>query len=97
MNLELINYIQKIRSLDLLEKYDLQLLEEYKEEVYTLYEDFLDSYLKSHLGPKTSIKIRDIFYHFKKIGAQKLVRKLSKQFREQYPERHTLMDELAVF
>lgn len=97
MNLELINYIQKIRSLDLLEKYDLQLLDEYKGEVYELYEDFLDSYLRSHLGPKTSTKIRDIFYHLKKIGAQKLVRKLSKKYREQYPERHTLIEELGFF
>ncbi|MEM6964114.1 MAG: SWIM zinc finger family protein [Bacteroidota bacterium] len=93
----LVNYIRKIRSLDLLEKYDLELLENYKKEVFDLYEDFLDGYLRNHLGRQTSVKIRDIFYKLKKIGAQSLVNKLAKQYRQQYPERHTLMEELAFF
>ncbi len=97
MNKELIEYIQKIRSLELLEKYDIQLMEEFQKEVFELYEDFLESFLRNHLGRKTSSKIRDLFYHLKKIGAKKLVYKLVKQYREQYPERHTLMEELENF
>ena len=97
MNKELVEYIKKIRSLDLLEKYDTQLIDEFKKEVYELYEDFLESYLRNHLGRKTSQKIKAIFYHLRQIGAKKLVQKLAKQYREQYPERHTLMEELNPF
>lgn len=93
----LVNYIRKIRSLDLLEKYDLELIKNYKKEVFDLYEDFLDGYLRNHLGRQTSVKIRDIFYKLNKIGARSLVNKLAKQYRQQYPERHTLMEELAFF
>ena len=94
---ELVDYIQKIRSLELLEKYDIPLLENFQQSVYDLYEDFLESFLRNHLGRKTSEKIRDLFYHLKNIGAKKLVYKLVKQYKEQYPERHTLMEELANF
>ena len=95
MDKELLNHLKKIRSLDLLQKYDLQLLEKFKEDVYELYEDFLESYLRNHLGRQTSTKIRDIFFHLKKIGAKKLVYKLKKEYRIQYAERHTLMEEIS--
>jgi len=96
-NLELLNYIKKIRSLDLLQKYDTQLMDDFRKEVFVLYEDFLESYLRNHLGRQTSVKIKEIFYHLKKIGAGKLVGKLTRQYREQYPERHTLIEELGNF
>jgi hypothetical protein len=83
--------------LDLLENYDVQLIESFRKEVFNLYEDLLDGYLRNHLGRRTSTKIRDIFYHLKKIGAKKLVYKLVKQYRDEYPERHTLMEELNMF
>lgn len=97
MNKHLIEFIQKNRSLDLLEQYDLQLIDEFKPDVYNLYEELLDGYLRNHLGRQTSTKIRDIFYHLRNIGAQKLVYKLTKRYREQYADRHTLMEELAMF
>ncbi|MFK7773882.1 MAG: SWIM zinc finger domain-containing protein [Saprospiraceae bacterium] len=97
MHKELIEFIKKNRSLDLLEKYDIQLIDDFKKEIFELYEDLLDGYLRNHLGRQTSTKIRDIFYHLKKIGAKKLVYKLAKQYREEYPERHTLMEELGMF
>ena len=93
----LIEFIKKNRSLDLLEKYDIQLIDDFKNEIFELYEELLDGYLRNHLGRQTSTKIRDIFYHLKKIGAKKLVYKLAKQYREEYPERHTLMEELEMF
>lgn len=97
MHKKLIEFIKKNRSLDLLEKYDVQLIDDFKKEVFELYEDLLDGYLRNHLGRQTSVKIRDIFHHLKKIGAKKLVNKLAKQYREEYSERHTLMEELGMF
>jgi len=94
---DLIEFIKKNRSLDLLEKYDVQLIDDFKKDIFELYEDLLDGYLRNHLGRQTSTKIRDIFYHLKNIGAKKLVYKLAKQYRDEYPERHTLMEELNMF
>ncbi len=94
---DLIEFIKANRSLDLLEQYDAVLIDEFKSEVFELYEELLDGYLRNHLGRQTSIKIRDVFYHLKNIGAKKLVYKLAKNYREEYPERHTLMEELDMF
>ena len=89
---ELFSYIKKIRSLELLQEYDEQLLEYSKQDVYILYEDLIISYLQSHIGRKASEKIRVILFHFKKIGAKKLVHRLFKEFKTEYKERHTLME-----
>ena len=94
---ELFTYIKKIRSLELLQQYDDQLLEYSKQDVYVLYEDLLVSYLQSHIGRKASERIRIILFHLKKIGANKLVHRLIKEFKTEYKERHTLMEELAYF
>lgn len=94
---ELIEFIKKNRSLDLLEKYDVELIDGFKQDIFDLYEDLLNGYLRNHLGRQTSVKIRDTFYHLKNIGAKKLVYKLAKQYRKEYPERHTLMEELGMF
>jgi hypothetical protein len=94
---DLVGFIKNNRSLDLLEKYDVQLIDEFKNDVFELYEELLDGYLRNHLGRQTSVKIKNIFHHLKNIGAKKLVYKLAKQYREEYPERHTLMEELDMF
>ena len=94
---ELFTYIKKIRSLELLQEYDELLLDHFQQDVYVLYEDLIVSYLQSHVGRKASEKIRTILFHLKKIGAKKLVHRLVKEFKTEYKERHTLMEELAYF
>jgi len=94
---ELFSYIKKIRSLELLQEYDEQLLKHFQQDVYVLYEDLIVSYLQSHVGRKASERIRIILFHLKKIGAKKLVFRLVKEFKSEYKERHTLMEELAYF
>ncbi len=91
----LLDYIENIRSLDLLQRYDVLLMEEEKERVNTIYEDILNSFIRHHLGRQSSEKIRLALQHLHDIGARKLARDLTKKFRTHYPERFTLIEELA--
>ncbi len=91
----LLNYIESIRSLDLLQRYDVKLMETEKERVNVLYEDILQSFIRHHLGRKSSEKIRLALQHLHEVGARKLARDLTNKFRTHYPERFTLIEELA--
>ena len=91
----LLNYIESIRSLDLLQRYDVKLMETEKERVNVLYEDILQSFIRHHLGRKSSEKIRLALQHLHDVGARKLARDLTNKFRTHYPERFTLIEELA--
>ncbi|MEL7021337.1 MAG: hypothetical protein AAGK47_07015 [Bacteroidota bacterium] len=93
----LLEYIISIRSLDLLQRYDEQLLDTHQSQVYQCYEDFLKSYLRHHLGRQTSQKVRQTIQHLFGIGARDLATRLVREFRTTYRERHTLMEELVMF
>jgi hypothetical protein len=93
----LLEYLQKTGSIDLLIGFDTSLFPEYKEELKELYQRLLTGYLKNHLGRKTSQRIRDCMQHLKEIGQDRLAEELVENFRSEYPERHTLMEELAYF
>lgn len=92
---QLIDYIESIRSLDLLQRYDELLIKEDKERVYKLYYEILNSFIRHHLGRKSSEKIRSALQHLKRIGAVKLAAELTDKFRNAYPERFTLIEELG--
>ena len=91
----LLDYIENIRSLDLLQRYDVTLMEDEKERVNRLYEDILNGFIRHHLGRQSSEKIRLALQHLHDIGARKLARSLTNKFRTEYPERFTLIEELA--
>lgn len=93
----LLEYLQKTGSIDLLIGFDASLFPEFKEELRELYQKLLTGYLKNHLGRKTSQRIRDCMQHLKEIGQDRLAEELVENFRSEYPERHTLMEELAYF
>lgn len=93
--LALLDYIENIRSLDLLQRYDILLMKTEKERVNVLYEDILNGFIRHHLGRNSSEKIRLALQHLHTIGARKLARDLTNKFRTHYPERFTLIEELA--
>lgn len=94
---DLLKHLQQSASLRLLEKYDKYLLPEFEEALLLLYRDLLQEYVQNHLGPKSSRRIREILDHLHQIGMKELAARLVQEFRTSYPERHTLMEELALF
>ena len=65
--------------------------------LYQLYTDFINSYLKNHLGRKAALKVKGMIQHLFKVGARDLAGNLVAMIRRTYPERHALMDELLMF
>jgi len=94
---KLISYIKQLQSLDILQRFDNQLIKYDTEIIFELYDELLSEYLKHHIGRKSAMRVRDKLIHLRNIGANKLVKKLVQKFRATYPERHTLMEELALF
>lgn len=95
--LALVNYLEEIQSLDLLQQFDEYLLPKYKKQLFALYQTLLHRYLKNHLGPIPSAKIKNTIFHLYEINAEKLANQLAEEIRATYPERHSLMEELALF
>ncbi|MEM0994264.1 MAG: hypothetical protein AAGI49_14590 [Bacteroidota bacterium] len=94
---DLLTYIEKLQSLDILQTFDQLLLQHRKSAVYELYEDLLSSYVKHHVGRKPAIRIRTKLQHLKTIGARQFVSSFVENLRSEYPERHALIEELEVF
>jgi hypothetical protein len=93
----LLAYIQSLRSLDLLQRYDYLLFKTQRKLLYQLYTDFITTYLKNHLGRKAALKIKGMIQHLFNVGARDLAGNLVTMIRRAYPDRHALMDELVMF
>jgi len=94
---ELLEYVQKLRSLDILQQFDVILMKGKKQEVEELYGQLLREYLEHHVGRKSAVRVREKLAHLHQIGAKKLAKTLIQEFRDTYPERHALQEELEIF
>ncbi len=94
----LIAYIKRIRSFDLLLRYDTFFLKNDKmADARELYRFLIFNYLEHHIGPKAAIKTREIVRHLYQIKEEKFANKVIKQIQEEHSTRHSLMDELDLF
>lgn len=93
----LLEWIRSCSSIDILMNHDHHLLPLHKQAVRELYEQWLTSFLDAHIGPVPSKKIGRIIQHLKAIEADSLVTHLIEYFKQNYPLRHTLMEELAIY
>ncbi len=94
---QLMNYAEEVKSLDLLQQFSRYLIGPERERLYALYRQLLGDFLKSHLGRKTSQRAREALAHLYQIGADDLAGQMIEEIRANYPERHSLMDELTLF
>ncbi|MEM8527016.1 MAG: hypothetical protein AAGG68_20420, partial [Bacteroidota bacterium] len=84
---ELLEYVQKLRSLDILQQFDEVLMQEKEHEVKELYQQLLREYLEHHIGRKPAVRVREKLAHLYQIGARKLAKELIQEFRTTYRER----------
>ncbi len=91
----LFHYIQQIKSLTLLSKYETVLLNNDRLKYIELFESMAMDHAKHHLGEKNarflSEKIATLINGKEKSFAQELIRKL----QTEYPQRRSLMNELS--
>ena len=94
---ELFSYISSIRSLELLRKYDTLLFEFDTNKTNKLYTKIIGSFLRSHIGRQTSVTVRSVITHLEKLDHKKLAGQLVQLCRDDFAERHSLMEELSGF
>ncbi|NUO02520.1 MAG: hypothetical protein HUU01_18090 [Saprospiraceae bacterium] len=94
---DLIDYLRRANSIELLAQFDHLLLPRYQEEVGQLYRILLLQYLKNHIGYRPSRRIRELLEHLAQVGAPELAASLIALFKASYPERQSLMEELKSY
>lgn len=93
----LYEYIHKIRSMDLLLRHGQYLFQWDEKKTNELYTELLENYISNHIGRQTSQKVRRLIQHLHEINQAKVAARLVAFLRQEYGERDSLMDELAVF
>ncbi len=93
---QLVAYLNHSRSLDLLQAFAEHLRNHDPDTLRDLSLALLRGYLQEHLGRKTSQRIRGFLLHLQEQGADEIAGRLVEQLREEYPERHSLMEELGT-
>ncbi|MEZ5038298.1 MAG: SWIM zinc finger family protein [Saprospiraceae bacterium] len=94
---ELLAFITKKPSLNLLLNFDSFLLPAYQKQLRPIYLAEVQQYLTLHLGRITSNKIRTIIQHLHGLGAHTIGNELVEIIRKEYAERSSLMEELSLF
>lgn len=88
-------YIKKLGSLELIQMFDQRLLPKKKRQIYPLYKHLILNYLSNHLGRVPAQKIASLIQHLKSIGAHDLAYDITGFLKDEYAERHSLMDEIS--
>lgn len=91
---DLLAYLQECKSPDLLSEFGPSLLPGKSNEILELYRLVLAQYLRGHVGPKPSQRIRQMVEQLYEKGGASIAESLVTMIREAYPERHTLQEEL---
>ncbi|MBI5916534.1 MAG: hypothetical protein HY842_14245 [Bacteroidetes bacterium] len=93
---ELLALIEAQNSLDFLLIYDRFLLKTHPVAVLGLYEKLVKNYLTDHLGRKASQRLRSIFNHLRKNGAEALADRLFESVRASFPKRIFYLEEMEA-
>lgn len=93
---KLLEHLQQSKSLDLAREFGQCLLQYDPEMAYLLYRELFYHYLKNHVGRKPSEKIRLIIHDLYESDFELLAERLIEELRSQFPERHSLMEELEL-
>jgi len=92
----LLAYIQKIKSLDLLQIVSERLMPRHKKEITNLYIVLIKDFLAFHLGPVPILKVRKTLLHLRKLGAHDMVHKITDSLALEFSERSALLEELEI-
>jgi hypothetical protein len=87
--------ILQVQSLDLLRRYGVDLWRQDTEGAIELHKKVIYEYLMSHLGRPPAQRIRQVLEMHIQRGGFELAAKLRQDFNRDFPERHSLKEELA--
>lgn len=90
-------HLNQSLSVDLLLEFGPKIQQVGHQRLYELYHHLLHYYLRNHVGRKPSLKIRHSISQLQALGLTRLADQLVEEFRSEYGERHSLMEELDFF
>ena len=90
-------HLRESRSIELLYRFGNQIADRPTEVLHSIYHQILNTYLHNHLGRTPSQKIKRIIAQLHENNRSEVAAQLVQEFRDQYAERHSLMEELAWF
>lgn len=93
---ELLEHLQQAKSLDLAREFGLGIITYDPALAFQLYHELFYHYLKNHVGRKPSEKIRLIIHQLHEKDYDELAERLIENLRTEFPERHSLMEELEL-
>lgn len=91
---DLLRLLDEQHSLDLLLQFDHYLLKSKPKEIVKLYENLLKEFLTDHLGLKASQRLRSVFTHLSKRGANDMAERLYLSIKAAFPKRVFYLDEM---
>lgn len=97
MHDELLLLLEEQQSLEFMEAYDHFLVKAKPKQLGELYEKLLKDYLSNHLGLKASKRLRSIFLHLHKLGADRMVEQLFVAIKKAFPKRRFYLEDEVVF
>jgi hypothetical protein len=92
---KLTELIEKVQSLDLLRRFGVDLWRQNTEGAIALHKKVMDEYLMSHLGRPPAQRIRQMLETHIQNGGFELAAKLKQDLIRDFPERHSLKEELT--
>jgi hypothetical protein len=92
----LFQYIHRLQSIDLLQRYGPSWPDALTEQAGILYRDVLNNYLANHLGRKPSQRVREVLEQLLQAGKNALADQLLNGFRSEFASRQSLMEELEA-
>ncbi len=87
----LLEYLQKIKSITLLQEFDKDLFTKYNSELSVLYKEALRDFLDNYFGNENAQRVKNLLIHLEQIGERNLSITLLDMINKEYGQRRSLI------
>jgi hypothetical protein len=91
---ELVKHLVEKNDISMIQKYEIEILEENEQAIETLYKNYIFSYLDVHFGEKSVSLVKNLLMHLKSIGAKRSVSNIENGLFETYKDRKSFLKNL---
>lgn len=92
---ELINYLSEKNDINLIQKYENEILDKDERTLGILYKNYIHSYLDVHFGEKSASVVKNLLTHLKSIGARKISSLIENDLNESYSNRKNFLRSIS--
>ena len=92
---ELVSHLAEKNDISLIQKYEIEILENDDHAIENLYQNYIHTYLDEHFGEKSVSVVKNLLTHLRGIGAKKIALNIEKELFEAYSNRKSFLKSLA--